>query len=184
MHGTLTETPTTTRTTESTSGTTQSGGGGNPVKSSLREMSYADGEKALSPVVDTPVQVAPTTEVTGEGEGEVTMSGAGTATTEAATDDPSKAQSGANPPPGNNDKKTEVEQVAELHEQTVEALVTRLKDLQAKKQRVFVWRKEKQIAEDAKGIFGLLATYDSQTITTRSGRAMRRVRIRVRRARH
>lgn len=172
MHGTLTENQTT-RTNENSSSssstaTSNTSGTNNPVKSSLREMNYADGEKALSPVVDSPVQLKQddpqTTAVVGDGEGEVvTTSGTGTAITE--TDDPTKVQNGANPPDDGKKKKTEVEEVAELHTQTIDSLVQQLVDLRERKQKVFVWRKEKKIAEDAKSIFALLAQYDSQTIT-------------------
>lgn len=169
MHETLNETPTTRNhdSGSTTSSNTSTSTSNNPVKNGLREMTFEQGEKALSPVVDGPVQVKQgetNTEVTG-GDGEVTTSGAGTAIVD--NNDPTKTQNGAPPEDGKGGKgkKTEVEQVAEVHGQTVDALVRRLKEMHSTKQKVFVWRKEKKIAEDAKSLFGLLSGYDSQTIT-------------------
>lgn len=165
MHETLNETPTT-RSHESGSSSSSTTTSNNPAKNGLREMTFEQGEKALSPVVDTPAPVKQG-ETNGEvvGDGEVTTSGAGTAIVD--NNDPTKTQNGAPPDDGKKGKpqKTEVEQVADVHGQTVDALVRRLKEMHSKKQRVFVWRKEKKIAEDAKSLFGLLSGYDSQTIT-------------------
>ncbi|HRE90928.1 MAG TPA: hypothetical protein PK095_17525, partial [Myxococcota bacterium] len=165
MHETLP--PTSTRSSEtSSSSSSSSTSQNNPVKSSLREMSYSDGEKALSPGVEAPVQLKQgETNTELGGDGEVTTSGAGTAIVD--NNDPTKTQNGAPPDEGKGKapQKTEVEQVADVHGQTVDALVRRLKEMHSRKQKVFVWRKEKKIAEDAKSLFGLLSGYDSQTIT-------------------
>lgn len=61
-------------------------------------------------------------------------------------------------------KKSEAEQIEETHGRTIEALILELTDLAAhKKKRV---AKKKSAAGDAKSIFGMLAQYDSEMITT------------------
>lgn len=66
--------------------------------------------------------------------------------------------------PGQGEK-SEVDAVKEAHGQTIEALVQALIDLRAHRQKVFNLRKNARASTDAKAIFGLLAQYDSQTIT-------------------
>ena len=185
MHGTVSENAPTQTSTKNEGGSTTSGNAptNTAIKSSLREMSFEQGEKALSPVVtDPPVQALDgnlTTETTpvvttGEVEntGEVTTGNASTTLTEPTTDTKGTT---ASTPPGDDKantkpdekvpQKTEKQQVEELHKQTVEALVERITALRDKKQKVFNFRKEKKAAADAKSIFAMLAQYDSQTIT-------------------
>ncbi len=189
MHGTVSENAPNQTTSKNEGGATTSGNapsntGNTAIKSSLREMSFEQGEKALSPVVtDPPVQALDgnlTTETTpvvttGDVEtntGEVTTGNASTTLVEPTND--TKGTTASTPPADDKanpktdppaEPKTEKQQVEELHKQTVESLVERIKALKDKKQKVFNFRKEKNAAADAKAIFGMLAQYDSQTIT-------------------
>ena len=147
MHGTVSENAPTQTSTKNEGGSTTSGNApaNTAIKSSLREMSFEQGEKALSPVVtDPPVQALDgnlTTETTpvvttGDVEtntGEVTTGNASTTLTEPTTDTKGTT---ASTPPGDDKantkpdekvpQKTEKQQVEELHKQTVEALLNQV----------------------------------------------------------
>lgn len=169
----LDTTPVTAPQSQGSGGTATTGQASGTGRSSLRRLSYKAGAAALQPdaagalpVANAglagPVQLA----VVAGGSPALAVDEGAPPTTTTTADDPNAAvttEGGDKETPA--EPKSELEQVRDAHALTIEALVQELKDLRGHAQKVFKARKKKAAATDAKAIFGMLAQYDSQTIT-------------------